>query len=185
MLFGHLASRFSTQRENLATEALTFILNRSVAMGETFRRLVGRTGIELPQLARFHSQAGDEQGNIPDLIGLDAMGAERLVVENKFWAGLTENQPVGDLDRLPAEGGAVLMFVVPSKRLSIVWAELLSAAKNRGRALLDPEQLASIFSSRGLTQRRWQRLPGKLFLTASKQRPGRQARRLLPRTSRS
>jgi hypothetical protein len=68
------------------------------------------------------------------------MGAERLVVENKFWAGLTENQPVGYLDRLPAEGGAVLMFVVPSKRLPIVWAELASAAKNRERILPDPER---------------------------------------------
>src|SRR5262249_12837955 len=57
-----------------------------------FRGLVGRTGIELPQLVRFSSQAGDDQGNIPDLIGSDATGAEPLVVENKFWAGLTEHQ---------------------------------------------------------------------------------------------
>jgi len=94
-LFGEMAWRFSTQRENLATEALAFILNRSAAMREAFRRLVGRTGIELPQIARFRSQAGDEQGKIPDLIGLDSMGTERLISENKFWAGLTANQPVG------------------------------------------------------------------------------------------
>jgi hypothetical protein len=55
-------------------------------MREALRRLVERTGIELPRLARFRSQAGDEQGNIPDLIGLDIMGAERLFIENKFWA---------------------------------------------------------------------------------------------------
>jgi len=30
-LFGEMASRFSTQRENLATEALAFILDRSDA----------------------------------------------------------------------------------------------------------------------------------------------------------
>jgi hypothetical protein len=77
------------------------------------------------------------------LIGLDAKGVERLVVENKFWAGLTENQPVGYLDRLPAAGGAVLMFVVPSKRFSIVWSELVSAAKNRERTLPDPERSSS------------------------------------------
>jgi hypothetical protein len=142
MLFGHLASRFSTHPENLATEAMAFIVNRSPAMREVLGRLVGRTGIELPRLARFRSQAGDEQGNIPDLIGLDTTGAERLFIENKFWAGLTENQPAGYLQRLPAEGGAVLVFVVPSKRLPIVWTELASSAMNRGTRLPDPEQLA-------------------------------------------
>jgi hypothetical protein len=142
MLFGHLASRFSTHPENLATEAVAFIVNRSPAMREALRRLVGRTGIELPPLARFRSQAGDEQGNIPDLIGLDTMGAERLFIENKFWAGLTENQPAGYLERLPAEGGAVLVFVVPSKRLPIVWTELASSAMTRVTCLPDPERLA-------------------------------------------
>lgn len=145
MLFGHLASRFSTHRENLATEAVAFIVNRSAAMREALRRLVGRTGIELPPLTNFRSQAGDEQGNIPDLVGLDAMGVERLFIENKFWAGLTENQPAGYLDRLPDEGGAVLIFVVPSKRLPIVWAELATSAMNRGRRLPDPERLAGDF----------------------------------------
>jgi hypothetical protein len=142
MLFGHLAARFSTSPENLATEALAFIVNRSAAMREALRRLVGRTGIELPSLARFSSQAGDQQGNIPDLVGMDATGTERLFVENKFWAGLTENQPAGYLERLPAEGGGVLVFVVPSKRLPIVWTELASSAMNRATRLPNPEQLA-------------------------------------------
>jgi hypothetical protein len=79
MLFGHLASRLSTHPENLATEALALSINRSPAMREALRCLVGRTGIELPRLVRFRSQAGDDQGNIPDLIGLDATGTERLL----------------------------------------------------------------------------------------------------------
>jgi hypothetical protein len=161
MLFGHLASRFSTQPENLATEALAFILDRSPAMPEALRRLVGRSGIELPPLTTFRSQVGDEHGNIPDLVGVDANRAERLLIENKFWAGLTENQPAGYLQRLPAEGGAVLLFVVPSKRLPIVWSELARSAVNRGRDLPDPEQLpgdllfARLSSSRALAVTTW------------------------------
>jgi hypothetical protein len=161
LLFGHLASRFSTRPENLATEAVVFSVNRSEGMREAVRRLVGRTGIELPRLARFRSQAGDDQGNVPDLIGLDAMGAERLFIENKFWAGLTSNQPAGYLQRLPAEGGAVLVFVVPSKRLPIVWNELASSAMNRATRLPDPEQLAGdllfarISSSTALAATTW------------------------------
>src|SRR6516162_613075 len=141
-LFGYLVSRFSTHPENLATEALAFIVNRSATMREELRNLFGRTGIELPPLARFQSQAGDEQGNILDLIGLDAMGAERLFIENKFWAGLTENRPAGYLERLPAEGGGLLVFIVPSRRFAIVWSELARSAKNRGTHLPNPEQLA-------------------------------------------
>jgi hypothetical protein len=151
MLLGDLASRFSTPRENLATEAVAIIVNRSAAMREALRRLVGLTGIELPRLARFRSQAGDEQGNIPDLVGLDTTGAERLFIENKFWAGLTENQPAGYLERLPAEGGAVLVFVVPRKRLPIVWTELASSAINRAKPLPNPEQIAGDFLFARLT----------------------------------
>jgi hypothetical protein len=130
-LFGHLVSRFSTHPENLATEALAFIVSRSATMREELRNLFGRTGKELPPLARFRSQAGDEQGNIPDLIGLDTTGAERLFIENKFWAGLTENQPAGYLERLPAKGGGLLVFIVPSRRFAIVWNELAGSAMNR------------------------------------------------------
>jgi hypothetical protein len=142
MLFGHLASRFSAHPENLATEAVAFIVNRSPEMREALRRLAGRTGIELPPIATFRSQAGDGQGNIPDLVGVDATGAERLVIENKFWAGLTENQPAGYLERLPVEGGAVLVCVVPSRRLPIVWTELAGSAINQAIRLPNPEQLA-------------------------------------------
>jgi hypothetical protein len=130
-------------------------------MREALRRLVGRTGIELPELATFRSQAGDDQGNIPDLIGLDATGAERLLIENKFWAGLTGNQPAGYLDRLPAEGGAVLLFVVPSKRLPILWPELAVSALTREMRLPDPQQLpgdllfARLTSSTALATTSW------------------------------
>ena len=137
MSFGHLAARFSTSPENLATEALAFIVSRSAPMREALRRLV-----ELPSLARFCSQPGDQQGNIPHLVGLDGMGAERPFMENKFWAGLPENQPAGYLERLPAEGDGVLVFVVPTKRLSIARTELASSAMNRARRLPNPEQLA-------------------------------------------
>ena len=141
-LFGHLVSRFSTHPENLATEALAFIVNRSATMREELRNLFERTGIELPPLARFQSQAGDEQGNIPDLIGLDAAGAEWLLIENKFWAGLTENQPTGYLERVAAKGSGLLVFIVPRRRFAIVWTELAHSAKNQGIQVPDPQQLA-------------------------------------------
>ena len=141
-------------------------------MREALRRLAGRTGIELPPLVIFRSQAGDDQGNIPDLIGQDAMGAERLFIENKFWAGLTQNQPAGYLDRLPGEGGAILVFVVPSQRLPIVWSELASSAMSREKALPDPERLAGdllfvrLTSSKALAATTWNAVLDSLEATA-------------------
>lgn len=116
MLLGYLTSRFVTQRENLAAEALAFILNHADRMRKAFRGLVGRTGIALPELVRFRPQRREAQG-IPDLVASDAKGADPLLVENKFSADLTESQPVLYLDRLPTEGGGALVFAVPRQRL--------------------------------------------------------------------
>jgi hypothetical protein len=117
-------------------------------------------------LQRFWSQASDEQGNIPDLIGLDSTGAERLFVENKFWAGLTENQPAGYFERLPATGSGVLVFIVPSRRFAMVWTELARSALNRGTHLPNPEQLpGDLLFTRLTPQRPWRRRPGVPYLT--------------------
>ena len=46
------------------------------------------------------------------------------MVENKFWAGLTDAQPVGYLDTLPDVVGSALVFIVPRKRVDTIWKEL-------------------------------------------------------------
>lgn len=60
----------------------------------------------------------------PDMWGYDESGP-RVLLENKFWAGLTEQQPVGYL-RLLANYGqpSTLLVVVPETRLEIIWREL-------------------------------------------------------------
>jgi hypothetical protein len=65
-----------------------------------------------------------EGGNRPDMCGYD--GAEvRGFIENKFWAGLTENQPVSYLERLATcRQPTVLLLVVPEAREHTVWREL-------------------------------------------------------------
>ena len=39
------------------------------------------------------TQVIGEEGERPDLVGFDDNGAERVLIEAKFWAGLTQNQP--------------------------------------------------------------------------------------------
>ena len=55
----------------------------------------------------------------------DGERKERVLIEAKFWAGLTENQPNAYLVRLPLdERPAVLLFVAPEARIETLWPEL-------------------------------------------------------------
>ncbi|WP_437933558.1 hypothetical protein [Sorangium sp. So ce341] len=57
-------------------------------------------------------------------MGFDEKGNQHLIIEAKFWAGLTEHQPVTYLKRVPRDEGA-LVFIVPAARVTPVWGELL------------------------------------------------------------
>ncbi len=114
--------RLSQENENVATEALAFILDSSERGRNGLMKLLRGISPDLPAL-RFRTQQTEGIAR-PDLWGFDG-GTPRVFIENKFWAGLTENQPVEYL-RLLARypKPAVLLMVVPAARLDIVWREL-------------------------------------------------------------
>ncbi len=60
----------------------------------------------------------------PDMWGMD--GSEpRVFIENKFWAGFTDNQPVEYLKLLAKYSQpSVLLVVVPEARQETIWREL-------------------------------------------------------------
>ena len=131
-LFGHLVSRFSSSPENLATEALCYILNRSHIARESFRNLLDHLHIALPPEMRYATQDSGSDGAIPDLVGRDANGKPVLYGEAKFWAGLTDNQPVTYLQRLFKANGKAVFFLAPAKRFPTLWPELLRRCSNAG-----------------------------------------------------
>jgi hypothetical protein len=122
-LLTHLADRFVTQREDLATEALLFVLHESPNARAEVVRLLNDLGCSIEGSALFRSQATGDGGERPDLVGV-IDGAERLLFEAKFWAGLTNNQPVAYLSRVEEAGGDTLVFIAPERRLEILWIEL-------------------------------------------------------------
>jgi hypothetical protein len=122
-LFGALSSRFAPHPENLATEALHFLLDSRIAAGALLD-LLAPSGAAIREVVRFETQAGSQDSGTPDLIGYDSSGTPRLIIENKFWAGLTENQPVTYFERSLADDG-LLLFIVPRKRQEVIWTELL------------------------------------------------------------
>ena len=115
--------------ENIATEALLHILSSSTADNE-MRRFLKSLAPQCPVPVHWRSQAAQD-GAIPDLIGVDASGTETVIIENKFWAGLTDAQPCKYFDRLRA-GPSLVLFVVPSERLNLVWPELLLRCRRSG-----------------------------------------------------
>jgi hypothetical protein len=129
-LLGHLAHRFVSQRENLATEALCYLLSESLSASKSLVMLLNQSGSDLPQTLHFRTQASGDDGAIPDLVGKGPDGRDLLIVEAKFWAGLTEAQPVTYLERLKTFQGSVLAFVVPGQRLELLWDELLRRCRD-------------------------------------------------------
>ena len=107
-IFGHLVTRFgSSQAENIATDGLNYVLGKSAEARQLFIRFLQRAGRTLPANLSFTTQVADSDGAIPDLVGRDAAGVEMVLVEAKFWAGLTTRQPTTYLARLPLGGPAI------------------------------------------------------------------------------
>lgn len=123
-LFAHLAHRFVPEKENLATEALCYLLGRSRAARQALARALNQGGAAVPDDLSFRTQAGSDDGAIPDLVGEDGHGRQVLVVEAKFWAGLTAAQPVAYIRRLQTEGGGTLGVIAPAARLELLWDEM-------------------------------------------------------------
>lgn len=166
-VLSHLTNQFATQSENIATEALNFILGRSPharrALSSLVRALGGAASTDHGDLA-FESQFADQIGARPDLVGKTSDRVARLLLEVKFWAGLTENQPVGYLNNvLTADIAGCLLFVAPAERAETLWPELLrrvnaanmvsTNAVNlgaRGRSVLTGQHVMALISWRAL-----------------------------------
>ncbi len=119
-LLGYLANKHVVQREVLATDAVVFLLAQSEAARTGVAGLLGLTGTTLS----FEGQAVEGSAR-PDIAARDGQGRLRALIEGKFWAGLTGNQPNEYLRMLEQEGGP-LVFVAPRARHQAPWGELLS-----------------------------------------------------------
>jgi hypothetical protein len=131
-LLAHLSSHFAHSEEDLATEALTFLLRTCPAAVTGVRAYVKSLGVDLPADLAFHSQVGDPQSGRPDLVATDDLGSERLIIEAKFWANLTGNQPSAYLTRLAPAQPSMLLVVAPQVRLATLWTDLLANLTSPG-----------------------------------------------------
>jgi hypothetical protein len=121
-VFSHIVQkRLPDKYENIATEALAFILHSNESARTGLMKFL-RGIAKLPSL-QFRTQQTDDNTR-PDMCGFDGTTV-RVFIENKFWAGLTENQPVNYLKRLAEyDQPSVLLMVVPAARQVTMWREL-------------------------------------------------------------
>ena len=100
-LLSHVAFHFPGQ-ENLATESLVYIVGQSpVAKGALLNFIDHHLGLKLPETVVFRLHGSGPDGSIPDIIGTTSDGKRVVIIEVKFWAGLTDNQPLSYLKQLP------------------------------------------------------------------------------------
>ena len=163
-LLAHLAWRLSDRHEDIAVEALGFIL-RSEVTRNALRHLLRDGGVDVGPIARVATQVDSEDGTRPDLAGFDQQGEENVLIEAKFWAGLTHNQPKAYLDRLTP--GKALLFVAPGSRVEALWIEL---CQRTGVGVPDPaDHTAEVKSVDAREEKRliltsWTYLLGRLEL---------------------
>ena len=121
-VLAHVVLGGALQNEPAATQALAYILRASPDIAQAFVRMLRDTGIEFKP-GRIEAELEHEESQ-PDLTIHDSEGRARVFVENKFWAGLTDAQPVAYLGHLPEDPPSALMFIVPEQRVATVWSDL-------------------------------------------------------------
>lgn len=171
-LLAYLSRRLTDRTEDIAVEALGHILS-SPAARQALQDVLRSCNTDIGVISRVETQSTGEGGERPDLAGFDEQGQERLLIEAKFWAGLTGNQPVTYLQRLSDEEPSALLVVAPSQRLETLWTELL-------RRVLEAEDIhhddgqsdseirfAAVGANRILVLTSWQSLTGRIAALAS------------------
>ena len=141
-LLAHIVPMYG-KTEVMATEALRYILQQSEAARRALESMLINVGVEVGSLTRFQTEVTGEEGERVDLVCYDEAGTERVLIEAKFWAGLTDNQPNTYLARLPEDTHSALMFVAPAQRIETLWPELCRRAEEQHKLTVTSDTPAS------------------------------------------
>ncbi len=123
-LLGQFYNRIKGSQEDIASEGLVYILRQSEESRKVINQIIkDDTALTFSDL-EYHTQKVGKDMERPDISGTDNTGKEVLLIEAKFWASLTHNQPNGYLKRL--QDNTVLLFLVPELRVRTVFEEVKS-----------------------------------------------------------
>lgn len=117
-LLTHIASNFISEYENVANSSMSYLLNEYSCAREVLKNILDSD--KVPN--HYKTELATKNNGRPDITGLDSNGEKTVIIEGKFWANLTSNQPNNYLKEL-ADNGKVL-FLAPEKRLNSLQAEI-------------------------------------------------------------
>ena len=139
-LLSHIARHHTIGREDVATDALAFILTHSAPTRAAFAQFLNPGVPDMPAIAEVRTRHELPHGAAPDLECLGDDDQRLAFVESKFWAGLTANQPVTYWNALPTDTPATLLFLAPAYRIDPggLWDELAARLTKAGHSLADP-----------------------------------------------
>lgn len=167
-LLAHLYTRISGSQEDVATVSLKYIIDSSPALNAAYNKLLSDAlKIEIPADVRYKDQSIGENMERPDMSGTDSEGNEIILCEMKFYAGLTDNQPNGYLDRLIDKGGKALVFICPKARQVSLWSKVKDLCEEHGRSLFDEDGFRITVDGIAMAVVTWAEIIDTLRLTAS------------------
>ena len=174
-LLAYLAPRFTNRTEDIAVEALGYILSKSEATRCALAETLCKGGVDIDRIARVDTQVTGDNQERPDLAAFDEAGSECVLIEAKFWAKLTDNQPVVYLERLPDDRPSALLFVAPENRLVSLWSDLRQRVDTSNSISLGEtittEQIRSAIAgqNRYLLLTSWRELLGRMAALVAKE----------------
>lgn len=117
-LLSHIAGSFISQYENVANSSISYLLNTYPAARVTLGKILNINEIPI----RYVTELGAGKNGRPDVTGINERGDKLIIIEGKFWANLTSNQPLNYIKEL-SENGKIL-FLAPVKRQDSLNLEL-------------------------------------------------------------
>ncbi|MDR0865122.1 MAG: hypothetical protein LBO74_09370 [Candidatus Symbiothrix sp.] len=85
-LLGQFYTRIKGSQEDIASEGLTYILQRSASAREALKKIIQLdSGLSFDDI-NFITQSVGEKLERPDISGIDKERKEVIILEAKFWA---------------------------------------------------------------------------------------------------
>ena len=127
-LLGQFFSRIKGSQEDIASNGIAYILNSSELARKVMKDFIfDKTNTNIGEVNYLTQSIGSKLER-PDISGIDTEGNEKIIIEAKFWASLTKNQPIEYLNRLTEN--SVLLFICPKLREVALFNELKFRLEN-------------------------------------------------------
>lgn len=121
-LLGQFYNRIKGSQEDIASEGLAYILQNSKSARNALHKIIKLdSGLDFDDI-NYTTQNVGEKLERTDISGYNFDSKEVIILEAKFWASLTDNQPLTYLERLSEN--SILVFVCPTLRVRPVFDEV-------------------------------------------------------------